>query len=322
MGTQPDRQLVRSVVRGAYDIQKLRIQTGNRICANFRAKMGQAPGKSVEDITDKEAQAMVKQVRKSYKLLMDGLKKPPNAKLFAKMDVKNSVISTFTEFCLVQQYVDLEKDEKSHFKRLKAIMEEFPIYNQWMVQQKGVAEASGGILISEFDIYKAPRVSNMWKYAGLDVAEDGAGRSKRKEHLIDVEYTTAAGTLDTKKSITYNEWLKTKLVGVMAANLIRADHPKYAKVYRDYKHRMENHPVYGTARDRPTKTASDEHKQYLKDAKEEGFVFTSKLRRDRMAKRYMMKMFLLDLYLAWRTLEGLPVPKSYHEEKLEHKHAA
>ena len=34
----------------------------------------------------------------------------------------------------------------------------------------------------------------------------------------------------------------------------------------------------------------------------------------------MIKMFLKDLYIAWRTLEGLEVRKPYEEEYLNRKH--
>jgi len=42
--------------------------------------------------------------------------------------------------------------------------------------------------------------------------------------------------------------------------------------------------------------------------------------RDRAAKRYMVKMFIKDLYVAWREIEGLPVRVPYQEEYLGHKH--
>ena len=40
-----------------------------------------------------------------------------------------------------------------------------------------------------------------------------------------------------------------------------------------------------------------------------------------MAIRYTVKRFLVDLYTAWRTLEGLPVADEYSKGKLgiEHK---
>ena len=46
-----NRHNIRCLVRGLYDIQKLRIQIGNRITANFKAKeLGQTAGKSEEEL--------------------------------------------------------------------------------------------------------------------------------------------------------------------------------------------------------------------------------------------------------------------------------
>lgn len=44
------------------------------------------------------------------------------------------------------------------------------------------------------------------------------------------------------------------------------------------------------------------------------------LHRKNMAIRYMVKVFLKDLWVAWRTLEGLPVTPDYAEAKLGLKH--
>ena len=40
-----------------------------------------------------------------------------------------------------------------------------------------------------------------------------------------------------------------------------------------------------------------------------------------MSIRYMVKMFLADLYKEWRKIEGLPVEPSYHEKKHGHVHS-
>ena len=40
------------LVRGAYDIQKLRIQMGNRLVGNFKAKLGQAPSEPEDTKAD------------------------------------------------------------------------------------------------------------------------------------------------------------------------------------------------------------------------------------------------------------------------------
>ena len=151
-----------------------------------------------------------------------------------------------------------------------------------------------GVVVSEIDIAKAKYPSSLWKYAGLDVAEDGAGRSRKSEHLIDVDYVNKKGEPAQRKSLTFNPFLKTKLIGVLASSFLRAGDNKYSQIYRGYKHRLESRL----------------------DLKEE-----SKGRRHNMANRYMIKMFLVDLYLAWRKLEGLPVSPTYDEAKLGHQHA-
>jgi len=44
--------------------------------------------------------------------------------------------------------------------------------------------------------------------------------------------------------------------------------------------------------------------------------------RDAAAKRYMIKMFLQDLYVAWRNIAGLPTRVPYAEEYLGKVHSA
>lgn len=41
-----------------------------------------------------------------------------------------------------------------------------------------------------------------------------------------------------------------------------------------------------------------------------------KIRIENMSRRYMIKMFLIDLYVHWCVLEGIPVKTPYCEEKL------
>jgi len=275
------------MVRGAYDLQKLRISVGNRIAMNFRAKLGQEPSKKLEDA---EAQLIVKDLKARFKRLTDGLVRLPQPGKFKG----DNVISSWTELALVAQYVELERQETAHFRRLQNVLEEIPFYTGWLRGVRGVGPAMAGVLLGEIDIAKAKYPSSLWKYAGLDLGPDGAGRSKRKEHLIDRTYKDREGKMQTCKSITYNPFLKTKLVSVLAGSFLRCDSP-YAEVYRNYRHRLENHPKWTDAK---------------------------KINIHRAALRYMIKMFLIDFHVAWRSAEGLPVSKSYHEAKLGHKHAA
>jgi len=281
---------LRTLVRGAYDIQKLRIQTGNRIVGNFKAKLGQDPGTTEYEI-DEDGQAILASIRRSYKKITDGVVSFPRAATFKG----DEVISTYTELSLVAQYIDLETSEHQHFLRLGHALKGMPIYDTFLAPIKGIGPAMAGVIVSEIDITKARHPSSLWKYAGLDVADDGAGRSRRADHLVERDYPDREGKPAKRKSITFNPFLKTKLTGVLGPSFLRAGDNKYSAIYRDYKHRLESHATHSEA---------------------------SKGKRHNMAIRYMVKMFLIDLYTAWRPLEGLPVSLPYHEAKLGHKHAA
>ena len=281
---------LKTIVRGAYDIQKNRIQTGNRLVANFKAKLGQAPSEK-EDTIDADGQQILANLRRSHKLLTEGVATFPRQATFKG----DEVISSYTELCLVANYLELEAQEKTHFRRLGNILKDYPIYNNFLAGVVGVGPAMAGVIISEIDITKAEYPSSLHKYAGLDVAGDGQGRSRRKEHLEDSEYVDADGVVQIKKGITFNPFLKTKLVGVLGSSFVKQspDKCKYRKVYDDYKHRLEN---------------MDAHKE------------KSKGHRHNMAVRYMIKIFLIDLYNEWRALEGLPVAPTYTEAKLGKVH--
>lgn len=282
-----NRELVgtlRAVVRGVYDIQELRIQTGNRIVANFKSRMGQKPSKKEEESLDKEKQKILKDMRQAYKRLTDGVVSFPRKDSFQG----DELISNYTELVLVAQYIDLLADEKQHFNRIQHVLTEFPIYTEWLESIRGVGPAMGGVMLSEFDITKAEYPSSLWAYAGLDVAKDGQGRSRKKEHLIDIPYIDKDGNDAIRKGITFNPFLKTKLVGVLGPSFIRLGGP-YRDIYDNYKNRLENSPAH---------------------------MEKTKKHRHNMAVRYMIKRFLVDLYKVWRKMEGLPVADEYSIAKL------
>ena len=283
------RQKLRTMVRGAYDLQKLRIQMGNRIAGNFKTKLGQVPGRK-EDEIEVDAKIVLANLRQRYKRITDGFVKLPTYKTFKG----DEVIDSYTEFCLVSQYVELLASEEAQFRRLKNVLREFTIYTQFLEDVKGIGPAMAGVIIGEIDISKARYPSSLWKYAGLDVAGDGAGRSRRKEHQIDIEYKNKDGEPATKKGITFNPFLKTKLIGVLGPSFLKQG-DGYRKVYDDYKHRLQ---------------CSQDHQE------------KSKGHRHNMAIRYMIKIFLIDLHAIWRSIEGLPVSEPYHEAKLGLSHGS
>lgn len=290
---------LRAAVRGAYDLQSVRIQIGNRLVENFKIKLGKVPGELEEEITELgeeateeekekalEAKEIIRIIKQEFKKVTDGVIAYSHNIEFPH----DGIISNYTELCLVALYIDLEKKELEHFRKLEYALEEFPIWNEFLSGVSGIGPAMGGIIISEFDIHKAKYVSSLWAYAGLDVASDGRGRGKYKEHLVDKTYISRTTKEEVKtKGITFNPFLKTKLVGVLASSFLRAGNEKYCKVYYDYKNRLANHAKY-------------------KDV--------SKAHRNRMAMRKMIKIFLIDLYTNWKRIEGLEIYDPYYIAKL------
>ncbi len=320
---------LRTIVRGAYDIQKLRIMMGNRIIAQFKAKLGQQPSHTEEEDLDDESKSLLDDLRAEFKKLMDGVKKVKLATFKA-----SPLISTFTEFSLLQNYLELEESEKRHFSNLAKILTEYPIYTQWLSNVSGIGPALAGVIISEIDITKATYPSSLWQYAGLGVESDGRGTSKRSEHLKDIAYTDKDGKPAVRKGILFNPFLKTKLMGVLSGSFLKSGmsvrkvqaigkdgkpafkkdgtpkmvtekDPKgnsipnrekcspYALCYLDYRNRLQNHPNW-------------------KD-KTKGHIHNASL-------RYMIKRFLVDLHMAWRAIAGLPVTTEYSVGKLGMTH--
>jgi hypothetical protein len=259
---------------------------GNRIVANWKAKLGQAPS-ATEETLDEAEKNLLDNLRESYKKLADGVATLPRQSTFKG----DELISTYTELVLIDQYIGLEKQEATQFSRLGNVLKDFPIYNEFLVNVYGIGPAMAGVILSEINIHAAEYPSSLWKYAGLDVAGDGQGRSRRKEHLVESTYIDADGVEQKKNGISFNPFLKTKLVGVLGSSFIKQSAAKcqYRKIYDDYKHRLENSPAHADK---------------------------SKGHRHNMAVRYAVKRFLADLYVAWRTLEGLPVANEYSVDKL------
>ena len=80
---------------------------------------------------------------------------------------------------------------------------------------------------------------------------------------------------------------------MLGSSFVKTQGP-YREVYDNYKNRIANMPAHAEK---------------------------TKGHRNNMAIRYTVKRFLIDLYAAWRKLEGLPVAEEYSKAKLgiEHK---
>ena len=244
----------------------------------------------------------------------------------------------------------LEAAAKKHVaKRVKGV----PIYEKWLVDQRGVGPMMGAVLVSEIDIHKADTVSKIWKYAGLDVMPNGQGRRRVKG-----------------QKANFNPWLKTKLVKVLADAFIKGysrdeeggyffkrkgkalywgddtegrippdNHPDpvtgapfpWRKIYDDYKHRKQCqilevcmlcqgsgvYPIpktWSPGDPQPARTKTSTCSNCMGEGS--GPWGRSDAHRDAASRRYMIKMFLIEFHKQWRELEDLPVRPPYYVEKL------
>ena len=285
MDSKTQKAMLKSAVKGLYSIQNTRIKVGNNIVANFKVKIGQEPSQP-EDTLDAEAKLLLKNLRASYKKITDGV-----ASMTPRKFKEDGLISDFSEFALVQQYDKLITNEEEALKQLKYAVRDFDVYRNFLEGVKGVGPMMAAVIISGFDIHKAEYASSLWAYAGLDVVK-GAGRSRKKEHLVETTYTDADGKEQKKMGISFNPFLKTKLIGVLGSSFVKTN-GKYRDIYDDYKHRVSNMPAHAK--------------------KSKGHLHN-------MAVRYAVKRFLVDLYYNWRTMEGLPVADEYSKAKLKMTH--
>jgi hypothetical protein len=284
--TMKNESVLNISVRSLYDLQKLRVSTGNRICASFRSKLGLTPSQPEE--ADKEAEAMLHRLRAEYALITDGIKR-----VTKNTTPKGELITTVAEMQLIESYERLVESETVHEKIIAWELDKEPLWTQWMVDVRGLGPKMAGVILSEIDITACDSISALWKYCGLDVVlntetGEGEGRSRKSHHLVDKQYTDKLGNEVKTKGISFNPTLKTKMVGVLGGSFIKQG-GKYRDIYDGYKNRLVNHPKHAE------KTPGHRHA---------------------MANRYMVKMFLQDLWLEWRRIEGLPIREPYAVEKL------
>lgn len=357
MDLKPNKMAaLRAMVKGLYDQQEVRVRTGNRLCAYFKTKGGFSPGETEPEPEDDEEEGddedtpearafaakkkreaetakMLKTIAADYKLIAQGIAKKikddetsndAGKKVRPGNFEPQGVIDDYAAFSLCDQYFTLLAAETRALVRIGCELESHPIYTEFLQKIKGVGPTMGGVLLSYLvcdpDVAQYP--SSWWSFCGLDVAPDGRGRGRYKEHMVPREYTSKDGTKEERLSLTFCPFLKTKVVGVLGALFVRMRTPGYREIYDAKKLELAVHPKWGEHNDyllgddgKPKRGSTGKP---IRKLDENNRIVTSKGRRNRQAIRFMMKRFLLDFFVAWRKIEGLPVPQTYDERCLEH----
>ena len=162
-------------------------------------------------------------------------------------------------------------------------LRQIPVYTELLAKSHGCGPIIAGYLLSEIDIHKCVKISALHRFAGMAVIN---GRLDRR----------AKGQKNS-----YNSELRTRLYqwagsmrmqcGAMGEDGTRPITCKYVKIWDDYKHRAMH------------------SERYLKKEITKGFI-------DSTGWHKAADIFLEDLYIVWRTMEGLPVWPSYYAAML------
>ena len=105
--------ILRAMVRGAYDLQQLRMQSGLRLCANFRARLGPVDDEDPEADDEKKERAIVL-IKAEYRRLTDGITSEKGRVNMKKLDFTGSaIISSAAEYVLVDSYIALRSRKPS-----------------------------------------------------------------------------------------------------------------------------------------------------------------------------------------------------------------
>lgn len=303
------RETIRSLVNSYYDIQKLRIASGNRLYAVFS---GVLPNASFNDI--------LKIVTTEHAIISNENIKKVNFHLMNSFGTITAIRS-LTDFNLVNTYMGLCDMEYSIEDSIKTTVKEHTLYDTFFKNVLGCGPIMSAVCLAYFDIYRSKYVSSMWRYAGLDVIqvakEDGTikGKGNGKWYTEDREYVNKDNVTASKKSLTFNPFLRTKLIGVLGAGLLKAG-LRTAKDENGNPILDENGNKIQTAKSKYVECYLDylNRLNQRKDLESE-----SASHRNNMAMRYMIKQFIRDLYVEWRTVEKLPIYAPYEVAKLGNK---
>lgn len=289
-----DQESLRLVVRAREDFQKIRKAINNRL------------GLKDVKLTGKEGEKRL---------------------VYEIQDIPDRDLPEADRDSLLRLSLKAMLDELECAKTLSGILKRFPVYNDFLNTQKalGCADIVSGWMLAEFDVNEATTVSKMWQFAGLNPSLIRGRKSVKKKEYKE-KMGEIVGTLPKAKDgservavlsyemvrgdkptpgflLPYNKNLKRVLMGILAPNFMKVQGHYCKEFYYPVKSRYANsdNEVLHSKKMLPWKDVTPGH-------------------RDFAAKRYMVKMFLIDLYVAWRTSEGLPVREPYKEEFLGKKH--
>jgi hypothetical protein len=296
------KQKLRAAVRFFYDLQKLRIQSGNR------------GGPQAE-----HAEAALDDVDKAF---------------------------------LTKTSAGLDLLEKEGLHEIARLLKGVPIYESWLKDQRGIGPTMAGVLLSEINIENCNTASQLWSFCGVGL-KDGKiqrrvkgqkanynpwlkskvlkvigdcllrAKSPWKDFYDNYKYRKQNTILDTCACCNGSGRMKVeeeKPKGSGQPSSTSAPGEGSQPYEKGEPMRSSQPEVIGepNAQGHPTSTGEPKTSKCSNCNGTGGPApwGRSDAHRHQASIRYMVKMFLLELWKQWRAIEGLEVRPSYHEQYL------
>lgn len=239
----------------------------------------------------------------------------------------------------------LEALERGALSEVKRALKGVPIYEQWLTKQKGCGPTMSGLIVSEIDIHNGFETpSKLWRYCGFAVIN---GKAERRQKGVKAAYNpwlkAKLGHVlgecliranspwrefyDNYKTRKQNQHV-SKCMACDGSGTVAFDTPKKdaSHALRDNQKKPASQISPDTQSDLASLKSIDTHGLSASRCKNCGGDGgpapwgKSDAHRHNAAMRYMVKMFLLELWRVWRELEGLPVGETYAEAYLNRRH--
>ncbi len=185
----------------------------------------------------------------------------------------------------------MQELEKVIAKRVKDFAQEDDIYNEWLVDIKGVGPILSVGLISWIgDIERFATISKLWAYAGLHVTPEGRAVKRKRG-----------------QQSNWNSRLKTHCWKIGESFVKqKADKSGYRTLYDTFRKEYDDKWV----------TGDDCGSDTCKKNKNECY----KMHRYMAAKRKVVKVFLAHYWMKSRELKGLPIEHPFIMGREGHSH--
>ncbi len=311
------KEQLRHAVRFTYDLQKLRIQQGNRAgpkAEGAEAELGESQkkflAKASETLHDIEEDGFkeVKRLLKGVPIYEHWLKNqkgvgPAMAGIIvSEIDIARAdTASKLWAFCglAVENTLTAIAIKNATPDDLEAVIGPETMAKLDLLEFGGelIVSAKADLKTSELKLLEQSLDSFEWS----EVITGTAQRRKKGEKA------------------KYNPWMKSKMLTVLGGSFIKSNSP-WRKFYDDYKARKQNQQVRLCMLCKGTKVFDKKPCGNCNGTGGPCAWGRSDAHRHQASLRYMVKMFLLELHKQWRTLEGLPLRPPYAEQYLGIKH--